>query len=84
MVDEEKKHKLILKYKLYGDHVRVRFFMGPQGETQSNLGSLMFRLDEFEALKETLKKGLKEYRNLELEFDEVDHIGGDNDRELPT
>lgn len=77
-MSEEKKHKIIVKYRLYGDsHVRARFFMGPQGEEKpSNLGSLLFSLDEFEALREILQKGLKEYRNAELEFREVENIGG--------
>lgn len=77
MVDEEKKHRIIVKYKLYGEHVRTRIFIGPLNEEKpSNVGSLLFRLDEFEALREILQKGLKEYRNAELEFREVDHIGG--------
>jgi hypothetical protein len=77
---EEKKHRIIVKYKLYGDHVRTRFFMGPlDEETAANLGSLIFRLDEFEALREILQQGLKEYRNAELEFREVDNIGGMKD-----
>lgn len=80
MVDEEKKHKIIVKYKLYGDHVRARFFMGPQGNvTPANLGSLILKLDEFEALREILQQGLKEYRNAELDFHEVDNIGGMQD-----
>ena len=76
----EKKHRIIVKYKLYGDHVRTRFFMGPLNEEKpSNLGGLLFSLDEFEALREILQQGLKEYRNAELEFREVDNIGGIKD-----
>ncbi len=81
MSTEEKKHRIIVKYTVYGEHVRIRVFMGSLGEeTAANCGSLMFRLDEFEAFREIMQKGLKEYRNAELEFREVDNVGVKEDQ----
>jgi hypothetical protein len=66
--------RMKVRFRRYGEHVRVQVFLGPDVEHYANCGSLCFNPDEWDAFRETLRYGQHALGNpIMVEFEESEN-----------